>query len=142
MIIRLRGVLPCLLGAAFGIVAMTPAVAWGTDQARGHAAEVDPRIGTGGDGHTFPGATVPFGMIQLSPDTAMPDFKHAYKWAAGYQYDDPTIMGFSHTHFSGSGHSDLGDVLVMPIAGEVKLDPGILPNPAAAIARASVMPAK
>lgn len=89
-----------------------------------HAAEVDPRIGTGGDGHLFPGATVPFGMVQLSPDTAMPDFKHAYKWAAGYQYGDPTIMGFSHTHFSGSGHSDLGDVLVMPMAGEVKLDPG------------------
>ncbi|WP_255682495.1 GH92 family glycosyl hydrolase [Dyella sp. 2HG41-7] len=89
-----------------------------------HAADVDPRIGTGGDGHVFPGATVPFGMVQLSPDTAMPDFKHAYKWAAGYQYNDPTIMGFSHTHFSGSGHSDLGDVLVMPIAGDVKLDPG------------------
>ncbi|HZX70921.1 MAG TPA: GH92 family glycosyl hydrolase [Rhodanobacter sp.] len=89
-----------------------------------HAPDVDPRIGTGGDGHTFPGATVPFGMIQLSPDTAMPDFKHAYKWAAGYQYGDPTIMGFSHTHFSGSGHSDLGDVLVMPIAGDVRLDPG------------------
>ncbi|RUL76885.1 glycoside hydrolase family 92 protein [Dyella choica] len=89
-----------------------------------HAPEVDPRIGTGGDGHVFPGATVPFGMIQLSPDTAMPDFKRAYKWAAGYQYNDPTIMGFSHTHFSGSGHSDLGDVLVMPIAGDVKLDPG------------------
>ncbi|MDE2248876.1 MAG: GH92 family glycosyl hydrolase [Xanthomonadaceae bacterium] len=89
-----------------------------------HADEVDPRIGTGGDGHTFPGATVPFGMIQLSPDTAMPDFKHAYKWAAGYQYGDPTIMGFSHTHFSGSGHSDLGDVLVMPISGAVRLDPG------------------
>ncbi|WP_437343360.1 GH92 family glycosyl hydrolase [Rhodanobacter lycopersici] len=96
----------------------------GAAAANGHAAAVDPRIGTGGDGHTFPGATVPFGMIQLSPDTAMPDFKHAYKWAAGYQYGDPTIMGFSHTHFSGSGHSDLGDVLVMPIAGEVKLDPG------------------
>ena len=85
---------------------------------------VDPRIGTGGDGHTFPGATVPFGMIQLSPDTAMPDFKHAYKWAAGYQYGDSSIMGFSHTHFSGSGHSDLGDVLLMPIAGDVRLEPG------------------
>lgn len=90
----------------------------------GHAAAVDPRIGTGGDGHTFPGATVPFGVIQLSPDTAMPDFKHGYKWAAGYQYGDPTIRGFSHTHFSGSGHSDMGDVLVMPIAGEVRLDAG------------------
>jgi predicted alpha-1,2-mannosidase len=92
--------------------------------ATGHAGDVDPRIGTGGDGHTFPGATMPFGMIQLSPDTAMPDFQHAYKWAAGYQYGDTSIMGFSHTHFSGSGHSDLGDVLVMPIAGEVKLEPG------------------
>jgi putative alpha-1,2-mannosidase len=92
--------------------------------ASGHAGSVDPRIGTGGDGHTFPGATVPFGMIQLSPDTAMPDFKHAYKWAAGYQYGDSSIMGFSHTHFSGSGHSDLGDVLVMPIAGDVRLEPG------------------
>jgi len=97
--------------------------------AAGHAGWVDPRIGTGGDGHTFPGATVPFGMIQLSPDTAMPDFHHAYKWAAGYQYGDPTIRGFSHTHFSGSGHSDLGDVLVMPIAGAVKLDPGDATQP-------------
>ncbi len=95
----------------------------------GHSAEVDPRIGTGGDGHTFPGATVPFGMIQLSPDTAMPDFKHAYKWAAGYQYGDSSLLGFSHTHFSGSGHSDLGDVLVMPVAGEVKLEPGDAARP-------------
>jgi predicted alpha-1,2-mannosidase len=90
----------------------------------GHVADVDPRIGTGGDGHTFPGATVPFGMIQLSPDTAMPDVKHAYKWAAGYQYGDTSLLGFSHTHFSGSGHSDLGDVLVMPIAGDVRLEQG------------------
>ncbi len=94
-----------------------------------HWSKIDPMIGTGGDGHTFPGATVPFGMIQLSPDTAMPDFHHAYKWAAGYRYEDSSIMGFSHTHFSGSGHSDLGDVLVMPIAGKVKLDPGSRADP-------------
>lgn len=85
---------------------------------------VDPMIGTGGDGHTYPGATTPFGMIQLSPDTEQTNFKKSYKWAAGYQYGDASILGFSHTHFSGSGHSDLGDVLVMPITGEVKLDPG------------------
>jgi len=97
--------------------------------ANGHADDVDPRIGTGGDGHTFPGATVPFGMIQLSPDTAMPSFKQAYKWAAGYQYGDTSLLGFSHTHFSGSGHSDLGDVLVMPIAGDVKLEPGDAAQP-------------
>lgn len=108
-----------MLLALLGLMACTPALA-----SSGHAADVDPRIGTGGDGHTFPGATVPFGMIQLSPDTAMPDFKHGYKWAAGYQYGDSSILGFSHTHFSGSGHSDLGDVLVMPIAGEVRLEPG------------------
>ena len=114
-----------LLCSCLAALMMTPlgglSVAQASDQ---HATEVDPRIGTGGDGHLFPGAVLPFGMIQLSPDTAMPDFKHAYKWAAGYQYGDPTIIGFSHTHFSGSGHSDLGDVLVMPIAGDVKLDPG------------------
>jgi predicted alpha-1,2-mannosidase len=113
----LRSCLALIVAAALGAANAAQA-------AEPHAPEVDPRIGTGGDGHVFPGATVPFGMVQLSPDTAMPDFKHAYKWAAGYQYNDPTIMGFSHTHFSGSGHSDLGDVLVMPIAGEVKLDPG------------------
>ncbi|MFT8479202.1 GH92 family glycosyl hydrolase [Gluconobacter oxydans] len=95
------------------------------------ASAVDPRIGTGGAGHTYPGATVPFGMIQLSPDTAMTDFHHSYAWAAGYQYDDPTIMGFSHTHFSGAGHSDLGDVLVMPISGDdVRLEPGDAAVPA------------
>ena len=114
-----------LLCSCLAALIMTPLATLSAAPAAGqHAADVDPRIGTGGDGHLFPGATVPFGMIQLSPDTAMPDFKHAYKWAAGYQYGDPTIMGFSHTHFSGSGHSDLGDVLVMPIAGDAKLDPG------------------
>ncbi|MGA9826746.1 MAG: GH92 family glycosyl hydrolase [Rhodanobacteraceae bacterium] len=99
--------------------------------APGEAAwrDVDPMIGTGGDGHTFPGATVPFGMIQLSPDTAMPDFKHAYKWAAGYRYDDASILGFSHTHFSGSGHSDLGDVLLMPGSGPVQWDAGDIQKP-------------
>ena len=85
---------------------------------------VDPFIGTGADGHTYPGAVVPFGMVQLSPDTLIADFKHSYTHAAGYRYEDSTIQGFSHTHFSGSGHSDLGDVSLMPIAGEVKLDPG------------------
>ncbi|HEY2660866.1 MAG TPA: GH92 family glycosyl hydrolase [Caulobacteraceae bacterium] len=85
---------------------------------------VDPFIGTGPDGHTFPGATVPFGMVQLSPDTEIKPFKQSYKWAAGYRHEDQTIIGFSHTHFSGTGHSDLGDVLIQPIAGEVRLEPG------------------
>jgi predicted alpha-1,2-mannosidase len=92
-------------------------------------AAVDPFIGTGGEGHTFPGAVVPFGMIQLSPDTQIRPRKEAYGWAAGYRHDDSTIVGFSHTHFSGTGHSDLGDVLVMPIAGEVKLERGDVDKP-------------
>lgn len=80
---------------------------------------VDPMIGTGGEGHTFPGAVAPFGMVQLSPDTdTSHQIRDGYKWAAGYRYEDPTIEGFSHTHFSGAGHSDLGDFLLMPVAGD------------------------
>ena len=90
---------------------------------------VDPFIGTQGDGHMFPGAVSPFGMVQLSPDTQTRHFKESYAWAAGYQYNDPTILGFSHTHFSGAGHSDLGDVLVVPISGEVRLEPGDADKP-------------
>jgi predicted alpha-1,2-mannosidase len=91
--------------------------------------QVDPFIGTGPQGHTFPGASVPFGMVQLSPDTQIRPFKQSYAWAAGYSYGDTTILGFSHTHFSGAGHSDLGDVLLQPISGEVKLEPGDIDKP-------------
>jgi len=90
---------------------------------------VDPFIGTEGGGHVFPGAVYPFGMVQLSPDTQTRHFKESYAWAAGYQYNDPTILGFSHTHFSGAGHSDLGDVLVVPISGDVRLEPGDADKP-------------
>lgn len=117
---RVRVVRGCL-GVLLALCFATPAVHAATGA---NWSAVNPLIGTGGDGHTFPGATVPFGMIQLSPDTAMPDFHHAYKWAAGYRYDDHSILGFSHTHFSGSGHSDLGDVLLMPGTGKPQLDPG------------------
>ena len=77
-------------------------------------------IGTGGHGHTFPGATVPYGMVQLSPDT------RTMGWDAcgGYHYSDSSILGFSHTHLSGTGIGDLGDVLFVPFAGEVELTPG------------------
>lgn len=92
-------------------------------------AAVDPFIGTGGEGHTYPGATVPHGMIQLSPDTQIKSRKEGYGWAAGYRHDDRTIVGFSHTHFSGTGHSDLGDVLLMPVAGEVKYERGDVDKP-------------
>lgn len=92
----------------------------------GGSDTIDPFIGTGGEGHTFPGAVAPFGMVQLSPDTDTGcTVRECYGHAAGYRYDDPTIQGFSHTHFSGSGHSDLGDFLVMPVGGTtVPLEPG------------------
>jgi predicted alpha-1,2-mannosidase len=92
---------------------------------------VNPLIGTRKMGHTFPGATVPFGSVQLSPDTDEQPHniggkynKEAYKYCAGYQYDDREIVGFSHTHFSGTGHSDLGDFLITPTVGELQLEPG------------------
>ena len=92
---------------------------------------VDPFIGSGGGGHTFPGAVAPFGMVQLSPDTDTSCVIRAcYSHAAGYQYGDPTIEGFSHTHFSGAGHSDLGDILVMPVSGDtVATEPGTPDQP-------------
>jgi predicted alpha-1,2-mannosidase len=97
---------------------------------------VKPIIGTQKMGHTFPGATVPFGMVQLSPDTDTLSYeengqynKDVYKYCAGYQYNDPTIVGFSHTHYSGTGHSDLGDFLVMPTVGKVQLNPGTAIHP-------------
>lgn len=116
--------------SALLMTGMAMAAAGPTSEAGARAvAAVDPFIGTGGEGHTFPGAVVPFGMIQLSPDTQIKPRKDAYGWAAGYRYDDHTIVGFSHTHFSGTGHSDLGDVLLMPIAGEVKLERGDADKP-------------
>ena len=95
---------------------------------------VDPFIGTGGDGHTFPGAVVPFGMVQLSPDTdavsrGVDPQAEIYKRSAGYHYDDQTITGFSHTHFSGTGHSDLGDLLIMPMTGEAHTTVGTSDKP-------------
>jgi len=114
--------LPALLLAS---ALATPAPAQRAPAAGSAAAAVDPFIGTGGEGHTYPGATAPFGMVQLSPDTDTPPLRQGYSRAAGYRYTDPTILGFSHTHFSGAGHSDLGDVLVVPVSGDVvKLEPG------------------
>lgn len=97
---------------------------------------VKPIIGTQRMGHTYPGATAPFGMVQLSPDTDTIPYElngkyngDVYKYCAGYQYDDKTIVGFSHTHFSGTGHSDLGDFLIIPTTGKLQLNPGTADNP-------------
>jgi predicted alpha-1,2-mannosidase len=92
---------------------------------------VKPLVGTKSMGHTFPGACAPYGLVQLSPDTEIIPHningayqKDAYRYCAGYQYEDSTIVGFSHTHLNGTGHSDLGDILIMPTIGKLKLVPG------------------
>ena len=81
-------------------------------------AFVNPFIGTGGHGHTYPGASMPFGMMQLSPDTRMAD----WDGSSGYHYSDSVIYGFSHTHLSGTGIPDYCDILFMPFTGQVAWD--------------------
>jgi predicted alpha-1,2-mannosidase len=81
---------------------------------------VNPFIGTGGHGHTYPGVTAPFGMVQLSPDTRL----DGWDGCSGYHYSDSIVYGFSHTHLSGTGVSDYGDILLMPTTGEIRLNNG------------------
>lgn len=97
---------------------------------------VNPFIGTREMGHTYPGVSVPFGFVQLSPDTDTITYEkdgkynpEVYRYCAGYQYLDKTIVGFSHTHFNGTGHSDLGDFLIMPSTGPLQLNPGTADHP-------------
>jgi len=107
--------LPLIL-LAFAACTEQPKADYVTDPAN----YVDPFIGTGGHGHTFPGATVPFGMVQFSPDTRM----NSWDGCSGYHTSDSTILGFSTTHLSGTGCADYGDFRFMPVVGEVKLDKG------------------
>lgn len=91
-----------------------------------YAAHVNPFIGTGGHGHTFPGATVPHGMVQLSPDTRIDG---SWDGCSGYHYSDSVIYGFSHTHLNGTGVSDYGDILLMPTMGKPSLDNKVYSSP-------------
>jgi putative alpha-1,2-mannosidase len=119
-----------------GILFLTISLSIAGQKSPNFIRHVNPLIGTQKMGHTYPGATVPFGSVQLSPDTDQQPHniggkynKDAYRYCAGYQYDDRSIVGFSHTHFSGTGHSDLGDFLIMPTVGELQLEPGSKENP-------------
>jgi len=118
-------ILPCLVFSSFLASAQKNLVQY-----------VKPIIGTSKMGHTYPGATVPFGAVQLSPETDTLSYEvngkyngDVYKYCAGYKYEDKTITGFSHTHFSGTGHSDLGDFLIMPTQGKLQLNPGTADQP-------------
>ncbi|HNW91052.1 MAG TPA: hypothetical protein PKN48_15440, partial [Bacteroidales bacterium] len=86
-------------------------------QNKDYTAYVNPFIGTGGHGHTYPGATAPFGMVQLSPDTRLT----GWDGCSAYHYSDQMMYGFTHTHLSGTGCSDYGDILLMPVSGTVNL---------------------
>ncbi|HET8963141.1 MAG TPA: glycoside hydrolase family 92 protein, partial [Chitinophagales bacterium] len=79
---------------------------------------VNPFVGTGGHGHTYPGATLPFAMLQLSPDTRL----EGWDGCSGYHYSDSVIYGFSHTHLSGTGVPDYCDVLLMPMISDKPID--------------------
>jgi len=105
----------------FALFSCTPATTTETDVLQ----LVNPFVGTGGHGHTYPGATVPFGMVQLSPDTRL----EGWDGCSGYHYTDSVIYGFSHTHLSGTGVSDYGDILIMPNTGKVLFDNGYQTDP-------------
>lgn len=104
-----------LLGCLGGL--LTVSACTSTPETTDYSSFVNPLIGTGGHGHTFPGAIVPHGMIQPSPDTRI----DGWDASSGYYHADSTINGFSHTHLSGTGCADYGDVLLMPTIGEQRL---------------------
>lgn len=102
---------PLLLASCHSGSQATQPVADSTD----YTVMVDPKIGSGGHGHVFVGANVPFGMVQLGP-TSIPQ---SWDWCSGYHDSDSTVIGFSHTHLEGTGIGDLFDITVMPVVGDV-----------------------
>ncbi len=125
-----------VLAACAALAALLPGPVLRAQTAADPTVYVDPMIGTRSMGHVFPGACYPHGAVQLSPDTEVIPFSvdgryqpDTYRYCAGYQYDDKTIVGFSHTHLSGTGHSDLGDILLMPFVGEWHTDRGTADEP-------------
>ncbi len=106
-------------------LSLTTLVSCAQKESSGVLEFVDPFIGTDGIVHTFPGATTPFGMVQLSPDGGT----KGWNWCSGYHASDSSIMGFSHTHLSGTGWSDLGDILVMPTVGDIQFTSGTKEDP-------------
>ena len=102
--------------AAFVPLLLIGCMASGVDYTR----YVDPHIGSGGHGHVFVGANVPHGMVQAGPQ----NFNKGWDWCSGYHYSDSIVIGFSHTHLSGTGASDHGDVILMPFSGDRSVRPG------------------
>ena len=113
-------VAPILIGFAGMFLLQACSVEKPASPDQDFAQYVNPFIGTGGHGHTFPGATLPFGMVQLSPDTRL----EGWDGCSGYHYTDTILYGFSHTHLSGTGVPDYCDILLMPTTGPVRLNNG------------------
>src|SRR5579864_2162025 len=112
-----RRIVSCLVFCiviAGALPAQTPA------RNQGFCRYVDPYIGTALHGHVFLGASVPFGAVQLGPV----NLSEGWDWCSGYHYSDSTIIGFSHTHLSGTGVGDMLDILIMPGTGPAKISPG------------------
>ena len=110
----------------FYVVLICTALMAGCGSGNNNPAEyVNPFVGTGYHGHTFPGAALPAGMVQLSPDTDI----RGWDWCSGYHNSKSSVMGFSHLHRSGMGAGDCGDVLLMPATGELRTTPGTKTNP-------------
>ncbi|HEY4325057.1 MAG TPA: GH92 family glycosyl hydrolase [Mucilaginibacter sp.] len=107
----------CLFFLAIGVLSV--------NAQKKYTSFVDPMIGAGGHGHVFVGASVPFGAVQLGPS----NIRKGWDWCSGYHYSDSILIGFAHTHLSGTGGSDQGDVLIMPYTGKIKLTTGTQQNP-------------
>ena len=99
----------CIVPVAFCSLLALPPACPAAEPTPLEAAQ--PIVGTATFGHTYPGATVPFGMVQLSPDTGLTGWEHC----SGYHYEDKAILGFSHNHLSGTGCPDLGDIRITPL---------------------------
>lgn len=112
-----NAVIVAIVGICGGVACFSSCT--GRQAVKDYTAYVNPFVGTGGHGHTFPGPVVPHGMVQPSPDTRI----DGWDACSGYYYADSTINGFSHTHVSGTGCADYGDFLLMPTVGEQQYDP-------------------
>ncbi|WPU94750.1 GH92 family glycosyl hydrolase [Mucilaginibacter sabulilitoris] len=110
-----------LMVATCGVIFGLSNFASGQQSLKSYTSYVDPYIGSGGHGHVFVGASVPFGAVQLGPE----NFYKGWDWCSGYNYGDSVLIGFSHTHLSGTGIGDLSDVLLMPYTGSIKTDKGL-----------------
>ena len=109
----------------FQLIAFLLLVSCGQKNSINVLDHVDPFIGTAAHGHTYPGATLPFGMVQVGTS----NYHQGWAWCSGYHQTDTVMQGFAHTHLSGTGLTGLGDILIIPTTGELKLIPGTDENP-------------